>query len=173
MHAVSPQPAAKSVFAEPSRARPTFGTRIPGAKVDTPVVSTNRWVDTLACRLLRPESGSRIGPAFWFQNAARAVIDVFKTCCEGSWPMMPASGADQWWWPMLLASGVNSSGQWWWPVVLPSVAVQFAGQLGKFIARSAHSCTHMFECIVSSSSPSPSPLPGSSQPSSSSSSSSS
>ena len=24
------------------------------------------------------------------------IIDVFGTCCQGSWPMMPASGADQW-----------------------------------------------------------------------------
>jgi hypothetical protein len=111
LRGVRTQPAAKSVPSDPPRSRPTFGTRIPGAKVDTPVVSTNRWVDTLACRLLRPESGSRIGPAFWFQNAARGSIDVFGTCCEGSWPMMPASGADQWWWPVLLASGVNCAGQ--------------------------------------------------------------
>ena len=24
------------------------------------------------------------------------IIDVFGTCCQGSWPIMPASGADQW-----------------------------------------------------------------------------
>ena len=24
------------------------------------------------------------------------IIDVFVTCCQGSWPMVPASGADQW-----------------------------------------------------------------------------
>ncbi len=43
---------------------------------------------------------------------------------------------------MLLASGVNSVGQW----------------CCKYRARSAHSCTHMFECTVNSSSPSPSSL---------------
>jgi type I restriction-modification system DNA methylase subunit len=37
-------------------------------------------------------------------------------------------------------------------VVLAS-GVHFAGQLGQFIARRAHSCTHMFECIVNSSTP--------------------
>jgi hypothetical protein len=67
--------------------------------------------------------------------------------------MMLASGTHQWWWRVLLASGVNSAGQWCWPVVLPSVAVHFAGQLGQLIARRARSCTHMFECIVNSSSP--------------------
>jgi hypothetical protein len=40
------------------------------------------------------------------------IIDVFGACCQGSWPMMPASGANQWWWPVLLASGVSSPGQW-------------------------------------------------------------
>ena len=24
------------------------------------------------------------------------ITDVFVTCCQGSWPMLPASGADQW-----------------------------------------------------------------------------
>jgi hypothetical protein len=24
------------------------------------------------------------------------IIDVFGTCCQGSWPLIPASGADQW-----------------------------------------------------------------------------
>ena len=67
------------------------------------------------------------------------IIDVFGTCCQGSWPMMPASGSDQLWRPMLLACGVNSAGQWWWPVVLPSVAVQFACLRGKSIARRVHS----------------------------------
>ena len=66
------------------------------------------------------------------------IIDVFGTCCQGSWPMMPASGSDQLWRPVLLACGVNSAGQWWWPVVLPSVAVQFAGLRGNSIARRVH-----------------------------------
>jgi hypothetical protein len=80
------------------------------------------------------------------------IIDVFGTCCQGSWPMMPASKSDQLWRPVLLASGANSAGQWWWrPVVLPSDAVQFAGRLGKSIAQRAHSCTHMLECTASSS----------------------
>jgi hypothetical protein len=33
------------------------------------------------------------------------IIDVFGTCCQGSWPMMPASGSDQLWRPVLLACG--------------------------------------------------------------------
>jgi hypothetical protein len=44
-------------------------------------------------------------------------IDVFGTCCEGSWPMMLASGADRWWWLALLASGDHSAGQWCWPTI--------------------------------------------------------
>jgi len=40
------------------------------------------------------------------------IIDVFGTCCEGSWPMMPASGAIQWWWPVLLAMFVNGVGHY-------------------------------------------------------------
>jgi hypothetical protein len=67
------------------------------------------------------------------------IIDVFGTCCQGSWPMMPASGSDQLWRPVLLSCGVNSAGKWWWPVVLPNVAVQVAGLHGKSIARRVHS----------------------------------
>ncbi len=35
---------------------------------------------------------------------------MFGTCCEGSWPMMPASGAINWWWPVLLAMLVSGVG---------------------------------------------------------------
>jgi hypothetical protein len=27
---------------------------------------------------------------------SNVIMDVFVTCCQGSWPMLPASGADQW-----------------------------------------------------------------------------
>ncbi len=37
--------------------------------------------------------------------------------------MMPASAADQWWWPILLASGANSAGQWCWPTITIIVIV--------------------------------------------------
>jgi len=101
------------------------------------------------------------------------IIDVFGTRCQGSWPMMPANGSDQLWRPVRLASGVKSAGQWCWPRVVPNAAVQCAGQLGKSIARRAHSCTHMIECTVSSSSPSSSSSSSSSSSQSSSSASSS
>ena len=39
------------------------------------------------------------------------IIDMFRACCQASWPMMPASGADHCWWPVLLARGFNSAGQ--------------------------------------------------------------
>jgi len=68
------------------------------------------------------------------------IIDVFGTCCQESWPMVPASGADHWCCSVLLACGVNSASQWCWPVVLPNVAVQLAGQLGKCICAA---CTLM------------------------------
>ncbi len=61
------------------------------------------------------------------------IIEVLGTCCQRSWPMVPASGTDHWCCSVLLARGQNGTGQWCWPVVLPSCAVQFAGQLGKSI----------------------------------------
>jgi len=48
------------------------------------------------------------------------IIELFGTCCQGSWPMMPASGADQWCWSVVLASGANGAGQ----LVLASGAAQ-------------------------------------------------
>jgi hypothetical protein len=51
------------------------------------------------------------------------ITDVFVTCCQGSWPMLPASGADQWWWPVLLASGADSAGQWCWPTITITIII--------------------------------------------------
>jgi hypothetical protein len=90
------------------------------------------------------------------------IIDMFGTCCLGSWPMIPASGADLWSRPVRLVSGLNYPGPWCWPLMPPSAAVLFAGSLGKYRGRSAHSCTHLLECNVNSSSPSPSSLSSSS-----------
>jgi uncharacterized ion transporter superfamily protein YfcC len=40
------------------------------------------------------------------------IINVFGACCEGSWPMLPASGAIHWWWPVLLAMLVSGVGEY-------------------------------------------------------------
>jgi hypothetical protein len=37
--------------------------------------------------------------------------------------MLPASGADQWWWPVLLASGADSAGQWCWPTITITIII--------------------------------------------------
>jgi hypothetical protein len=48
------------------------------------------------------------------------IIDVFGTCCRGSWPMMPASG-DQGCRPMLLANGDIGAALWCCPMLLSSL----------------------------------------------------
>ena len=71
------------------------------------------------------------------------IIKMFGRCCQGSWPMMLASDTHQWWWRVLLASGVNSAGQWCWPVVLPSGAVQLslANLASLLCGMHTHACT--------------------------------
>jgi hypothetical protein len=46
-------------------------------------------------------------------------------------PGVLASGADHWWWPVLLASGLNSAGQWCWLTITITIitsGVNSAGQ---------------------------------------------